>query len=376
METSLIHLEIDKDALINNVQQFVSLIDDDVIFTAGVKANAFGHGLLPVSKLFLENGVDWLFVNSLEEAVELREAGVLVPILVAGYVQQSDLEELMILGDIHPIVYNDTTILELSRLALKFGVEFPLHVMIDTGIHRQGVMWDDGMGFVERLMELPGLKLEGLCTHFATADEPEMGDYFYLQLERFKGFYKDFESKGYSVDLRHAACSAAALLYVEDSVFNMIRPAASLYGILPYSGCLNGTDLNLKQSMAFKTKIARLQWVPEGSAISYGCTYRTSRRTRLALLPVGYREGVNRLLANRGEVLVNGKRCLILGKVTMHMLMVDVTDAGDVELEDEVVLFGEQCGEVLDVHEWSNWLGTNVHEVMLNIPDRILRVYL
>lgn len=369
MNNPLTYLEVNLDALAHNAQLFRKKAGPNTTFIAGVKADAFGHGLIPVSKTFLKNGADWLFVNTIEEAEEIENAHINAPILIAGYLQTSDLKRFTRLKNARLIVYNEETVQELNSLNKKVRV----HIMIDTGMHREGISISKANDLLEICNKLPNITIEAICTHFAGADEAGLIAHFNSQLRKFNKFCETYEAENTPIPLKHCASSAAFLLHSPETTFNMIRPAASLYGIYPNPE--SKAQFTLHEAMSLKTKIAQVKMIDKYSFVGYGCTYQAKRPTRVALLPIGYNESMDRRLGNTGSVLINGGKCPIIGKISMHMTTVDVTKVPEASLEDEVVIFGKQGNTTLSIEEIAQTIGTNPHEIMTSIPQCIPRKY-
>jgi alanine racemase len=259
----------------------------------------------------------------------------------------------------------------LSEAAQRLGRRARVHIKIDTGMTRFGLLPDEAPEMVARLARLPGLELEGLCTHFAMADEPD-NPYTLRQLERFLTTERTLARRGLHFRLRHAANSAAILDFPE-AHFDAVRAGIALYGIQP--GPANRRLDGLRPALTLKAEVARVRQVPPGTAVSYGCTYRTSRTQRLALLPVGYGDGLSRALSNRGAALLHGRRAPIVGRVCMDMCIVDATGLPDVHVGDEAVLIGTQAGECIPVEELAALADTLHYEVLTGISARVPRLY-
>ncbi len=345
---------------------------------AVVKANAYGHGLLEVTRIALANGVDRLGVNSVEEGTALRDAGVDVPILVLGYVPLAALDEAAARG-LGLVVYNRETVRRLGALALRRGRKVPVHLKVETGTHRQGVDTRRVLPFAREILRQPGLVLEGISSHFANIEDTTKHDYPRRQLDTFKAAVRALEAAGIRVPIRHMSCTASTILFPETD-FNMARVGIGLYGLWPsketYLSCLmrKKQPLSLRPVLSWKAGIAQVKRVARESCIGYGCTYKTTRRTTLAVVPVGYYDGYDRGLSNAAHVLVRGRRAPVRGRVAMDFFMVDITDIPGVGLEDEVTLIGADGRERITADDLAALAGTISYEILARINPLIPRV--
>ncbi len=365
-------MEIDLDAVVHNVSQFRELLGDEVRIMAVVKADAYGHGAPEVSRAALEGGASYLGVAFLEEGLELRKAGLEDPVLLMGYTPPRHAD---ILLDYHltPTVFSLEAAEELSKRAVELGACIPLHVKIDTGMGRVGLLPGSAAEEIEKIARLPGVELEGLMTHFATADEASP-EYAYRQLETFRRLLSRCRQKGVEPFLVHAANSAASIRLPE-SRFNLVRPGISLYGYYPSEALRASGPVGLKPALTFKSRVVMVKKVPPGTPVSYGCTHCTREEAVIATVSAGYADGFNRLLSNRGSVLVKGKRVPVVGRVCMDYTMVDVTAVDGVETGDEVVLYGRQEEEEISVEEVAGLLDTISYEVLCAVSKRVPRLY-
>ncbi len=371
-------MEVSKSALAHNVSEFRKLVGRERILAAVVKANAYGHGMVEVSRVLLRSGVDWLAVHSLDEALTLRQAGIGSPIIVLGYISLSDLEE-TVEKEVRLTVYNCETVEELGRITDELKRKSHLHLKLETGTQRQGIGEGDIPSFLETLQGHANLVLEGLSTHFANIEDTTDHSYAKSQLEEFARLTKLIEDNGISVPLKHTACTAAALLFPE-TYFGMVRLGIGLYGLWPsketYVSCLQkGDDMpELRPVLTWKTRIAQLKTIPKGSYVGYGCTYRTTHKTKLAVLPLGYSDGYPRSLSNVAHVLIGGMRAPIRGRVCMNNVMVDATDIPAVGLEGEVVLLGRQGDEVVSAEQLAGMAASINYEIVSRISPALRRI--
>jgi alanine racemase len=371
-------IEISRSALVHNIREFRRLVGRRRTFMAVVKANAYGHGLLEVARIALGAGVDWLGVNSVEEGATLRDAGIKAPVLVLGYVPFRGLEEAAV-RELRLTVYNRETLGRLSALAVRLGKTVPVHVKVETGTWRQGVAPKDVVSFVKDAAKRPGLVVEGLSSHFANIEDTTKHDYPRRQLEAFRAARRELEGRGISVPLMHMSCTASTILFPEKD-FNLARVGIGLFGLWPsketFLSCIlqKKKPLSLLPVLTWKARIAQVKKAPAGAYIGYGCTFRTTRPTVLAVVPVGYFDGYDRGLSNAAHVLVKGRRAPVRGRVAMDFFMADVTDIPGVRLEDEVTLLGQDGRERVGAEDLAALAGTISYEILARINPLIPRV--
>lgn len=372
-------IEVDADALRHNLALFRRRVGPDVRLAAVVKSNAYGHGMLEVARVAVDAGADWLCVNNLDEGLRLREAGFDVPVHVMGYVPLDGLAD-AVARDLRLAVYNVETLDALAGHAREAGRPVPVHVKVETGTHRQGVTSEDLPAFVERLRDhAPSLALEGVTTHYANIEDTTDHGFAETQIAAYASAVGTIESiVGAPVPMRHTACSAAALLF-DRTHGNLARLGISLYGLWSSRETLvsyrerRREPVDLHPALTWKTRVAQVKWIPEGGYVGYGCTWRATRRTRIAVLPVGYHEGYDRRLSGVAHVLVVGRRAPVRGRVCMNMCMIDVTDVPDVGIEDEVVLLGSQGEERISADQLAAWCGTIHYEIVSRIHPSLPR---
>jgi len=371
-------IEIERAALVHNISQFRRLVGEKRKFLATVKANAYGHGIVEVSEVVLEAGADWLGVHSLDEGLLLRKRGIESPILVLGYVPLDGLEE-AVKNDLRLTIYHAESINALAQTLPHLQQQARLHVKVETGTHRQGIKSEKVIPFLKRVKELPGMIVEGLSSHFANIEDTTDHSYARFQLENFQKICQQVEKAGFVVPLKHIACTAAAILFPE-TYFDMVRIGIGLYGLWPsretYLSCIlkNREPVGLKPALSWKARIAQVKEVPKGAYIGYGCTFRTTRLTQLAVIPVGYYDGYSRGFSNVSHVLIKGHRAPVRGRVAMDFIMVDVTDIPDVHVEDEVVLLGSDGEESISADNLAVLLGTINYEIVTRINPRVPRI--
>ena len=364
--------EISLDRLAHNYQTLRAMLAPDCRFLGLCKANAYGHGALQVGRKLEALGADMLAVACVDEAAELRRGGVTIPILCLGQTPPQ-LAELLLEHDVTQTVSDLETGRALARAAQAVGRTLKIHVKVDTGMTRLGFLWREGgeretAAAIAALCALPGLEAEGLFTHFADADGNE--EYTMGQFTRFLDARQALEALGVRFKICHCAASAAVLNY-PCTHMDMVRPGIALYGYYPAPG-LEGLDSSgLLPVMALKTRVAAVRAVPAGTCVSYGCTARLERDSRLAVLPVGYGDGYPRLLSHRMEVLLRGRRCPVVGRICMDMCMVDVTDVPDAVPGDVAELYGREGL----LEQAAALAGTIPYELLCNVNPRVPRIY-
>ncbi len=369
---SLAEAVIDVDAVAANLGAVRSVLRPGVALLAVVKADAYGHGSIQVSRALMAAGADALGVAFVEEGVLLRRAGGLrAPILVMGPAP-AHAAEAILEHDLTPVVSDDLPLAErLSGLAVRAGRTVDVHLKVDTGMARLGVPPGDASAWAAKLARLPGLRLAGLMSHFADA-EAEEPDLAREQLARFREADRALRAAGLDPGRRHLA-NSAGLLALPEAQLDLVRPGILLYGYAPSPRL--ASRLPLRPALTLRTRIAALRGVARGQGVSYGHTFVAARDLRVATLPVGYADGVRRCLSNRGEVLVHGRRAPILGRVCMDMTLVDVSAVPEAALGDEAVLIGRQGDEAITAEDVAAAAGTISYEVLTGIGPRIPRVY-
>ncbi|MCC7352576.1 MAG: alanine racemase [Anaerolineae bacterium] len=362
-------LEIDLNAIANNVRRAQEVVGPGVGILTVLKADGYGHGAAIVGRTALNNGATMLGVACLAEAINLRRAGLDAPLLVLGYTPAWQARETL-LHRVIATVFDLDSARAFSRAATELRQTARLHVKVDTGMGRLGLLPGEVLPFVRLLRELPGVEVEGIFTHFSVADAADKG-YTYEQLAAFHAVLDALDAEGLRPPLVHAA-NSAALLTVRESRFNLVRLGLALYGLAPSPE----TPLppGFRPALTWKTQIAQVKTLPPGSYVSYGNTYRTQGEERIAVIPVGYADGFRRAPAHWGEVLVRGQRASIVGRVCMDQTMLDVTHIPHVRQGDEVVLIGAQGDDRITVEEVAARLGTINYEVVSEILARVPRV--
>jgi len=363
--------EIDLDAIAHNAAALKARAGGRAELMVTVKANAYGHGAVPVARAALEGGATRLAVARTPEGVELRQAGLTAPILIMGYTLPAEARHI-VHWHLTPTVNTWEQATALSSAAGESGKTVPIHVKVDTGMGRFGLLPGEVVDFVRAISRLPGLRLEGLYTHFAIADAADK-TYTRRQFGTYMDVVAQLEEVGFSFPLKHVANSATTL-DLPEMALDMVRCGIALYGLHPSSEVAPAVPL--RPAMTLKSRVARVRTLPPGSSISYGCTYTTTRPTPVALVPVGYGDGYHRILSNKGQVLIHGQRAPIVGRVCMDQFVVDVSAIPEVHQDDEVVVFGQQGEAKITAEEVARWAQTINYEVTTSILPRVTRVFL
>lgn len=359
--------EIDLNAILFNLKQIKRIVGDKVRIMAVVKADAYGHGLEEVAKAISSQEKVYFGVSSLEEGIRLRKAGIKVPIVDLLPPLPEDLEE-MVHWDITPVLANGEVVETLAKESKKQGKITRVHIKIDTGMGRLGIKPPSALDFLKRVGECEGMLVEGIYTHFASADNDE--EFTRQQLDVFLRTLGELEENGIRIPLRHSANSSAILSFPA-SHLDMVRPGIALYGINPSKN----NRVELHPAMSVKARVVQVKELPRGHSVSYGRTHILSRDSRVAVVGIGYAQGFFRALSNKGSVLINGKRAPILGVVCMDQCVVDVTDCGEVRLGDEVVVMGRQGEEEITAWELADLTGTIPYEPLTSLGHQLTRVY-
>ncbi|MBW2134086.1 MAG: alanine racemase [Deltaproteobacteria bacterium] len=354
----MINLAIDLAALRHNYRQLRAYCGHGVKMLAVVKADAYGHGLVPISRALVAEQVDYLGVAYLSEAMALRQAGINTPILLLMGLLPSD-AAVAVAHNLEVVVFRRDIVEALAAQARQQGKQVRLHLKVDTGMGRLGLAPADTQGFLDWLRGFPELQVMGLISHFAVADQADK-TYTLQQLARFNGLLQEARDNGWSLPLSHIANSAACL-EVDAAHLGMVRPGIMLYGSPPAPE--RQPPVTLWPVMSLTTEILQLKRLPPGSSISYGCTFTTPAESLMAVLPVGYCNGYSRHLSNRGEVLIRGQRAPIRGRVCMNLTMVEVTHIPGVREGNPVTLLGADQGDRITGDELAAWAGTISYEI-------------
>lgn len=364
--------EVNLDNIINNIKEIKKNINGEEII-AVVKANAYGHGAVDVAPVLIENGADRLAVAMLSEALELREAGIKVPILILGYTDVA-FSEMLINNDIEQTVYSLDYAKELSKKAEALGKIAKIHIAVDTGMGRIGFLPNEkSVEEVVEISKLSNLRITGIFTHFSNADEQDKS-YAHNQIEKFNSFINEIEKREVNLGLKHIS-NSASIIDIEDAHYNAIRPGIILYGYYP-SDYINKDKLKLMPALSLKCQVIHVKELPKGEYIGYGRKFRTERDSVIATLPIGYADGYIRGLYEKAHVIINGKLAPVVGKICMDQCMIDVTDVGPVKVGDEVVLLGEDNGVKNNADDIAKMLDTINYEILCMIGRRVPRIYI
>ena len=365
--------EIDLDAIAYNMEQMRKRIGGDAKLIAVVKTDGYGHGAVPIAEMFEEFSYVWGYaVACLEEAVELREHGIKKPVLVLGCVFPDQYED-MLYYDIRPAVYTEEMAGAISETAVRLGKTANLHIKIDTGMGRIGFpVCEESADIIERISHLPNVRLEGMFTHFAKADETDKS-YTMTQHERFMWMKEQIERRG--VSIRYFDCdNSAGIIDLPDMRHDLARAGISTYGMYP-SDEVKKEAVDLKPALRLVSHVTYVKEVAAGTPISYGGTFVAPEKMKVATIPVGYGDGYPRSLSNEGYGLIHGKRARILGRVCMDQFMVDVTDIPETKFMDQVILVGQDGSEHITVEDLSALSGRVNYEFVCCLGKRIPRVY-
>jgi len=358
--------EVNLGNLAYNFQQIKNLITAGTKIMACVKADAYGHGLIPVSKKLVSCGVDYLGVASIDEAIKLRNAKVKLPILVLGMILKKDVLPLFRYNIIPTVCTKDMAHV-LNRQARSEGKAIKIHIKVDTGMGRIGILHRDVLGFIKDISRLKFINIEGIFTHLACADTDK--NFTYYQIDLFNRLKNKLDNLGIDIPLVHAANSLGVVNY-PNSHFNMVRPGLIIYGLCPKENL----RINLKPVLSLKTKVVYFKRVPQGYGISYGHTYVTKKETTIVTLPVGYGDGYPRNLSNKAPVLISGRRFKISGHVCMDQIMVDIGNY-PVKIGEVVVLIGSQAKNKITAEELANLSDTISYEIVCGLGSRVPRIY-
>lgn len=377
-------MEISRKNITRNIKSLKSLLRPDTLFMAVVKSNAYGHGLKEVSKICVQykggdpadSGVNWFGVDNIDEALILRKQGINQPILILGYIPFDRVNEAME-NDISFVAYNIELLDYLAGQKFKKSAKAKIHIKVETGVSRQGIAGEELMAFVKKAAETKSIYIEGIYTHYANIEDTADPSYAMEQLGRFAKEVAAAE-KIVKIPLKHSACSAAFINYPETH-FNMVRAGISLYGMWPSSetkavALQKNIDLTLKPAIIWKTQIAQIKKLPAGTPISYGLTEMLKRDSIVGILPIGYWDGYDRGLSGIGEVLINGKRAKILGRVCMNMTIIDLTDIADANLFNGVILLGPDGQDSITAEEIAKKINTINYEITTRINPLIKRI--
>lgn len=368
--------EVSATAIRSNVEILRRRVGEQVILGIVVKSDAYGHGLVPCAEEFLNAGADWLVVNFAYEAVRLRQAGIDAPIYVCGNVSAAQAATAA-----HPqtrfAIYDLEVAQVFAQAGRKAGFEVPVHILIETGTHRQGLVTEDALKLATTISQLEGIKLEGISTHYADIEDTTDHRFAHQQLNCLQEAEQTFRQAGFELPIVQSANSAATILWNQTHA-EMVRVGIAAYGLWPsketYAKVLQtftergeGFIPNLQPVLSWRARVVQVKDVPAGGYVGYGRTFRASCLMKIAVLPVGYHEGYDRRLSNLGYVLVNGMRAPICGRICMNMMMVDVTHIPNVQVGTVATLLGSDGEERVSAEQLASWMGTINYEVVARI---------
>lgn len=366
------YAEISLEAIGHNIREVKKRLPEGVKLLGVVKANAYGHGAVPVAS-YLENQVDYFATATIEEAVELRENGISAPILILGYVSPSQYGDL-VEYDITQTIDSYAQALALEKEAARQNRKSKAHLAVDTGMTRIGFqVTEHDADEAAKIADLPHIELEGMFTHFSCADQEDK-TYCSMQMEKYDKMTALLAERGVTIPLRHI-CNSAGIMEFDDHRFEMVRSGIITYGIYP-SEEVKKERLDLIPALSWKSHVIHVKEVGPGIGVSYGATYVTEKpMTRIATVSAGYADGYPRALSNQGCVLIHGKKAPIIGRICMDQMMVDVTDIPDVQVEDVVTLVGTDGDETITIEEIANPAARFDYEMLCDISSRVTRVY-
>ena len=364
--------EVDLDKLAHNMREIRRVAKSENII-AVVKADAYGHGAIDVAPVLLENGANRLAVAVLSEAVELRRSGIECPILILGFTPPTLIDELF-KYNIEQAVYSYEFASELSKIAQVKNEVAKIHIVVDTGMGRIGYLPnDESAEEVYNISRLPNIIIEGMFSHFSSADETDK-TYTKNQVKKFNNFYEKLKEKKVNINIRHTA-NSAAIIDLPETHFDVVRPGIILYGYYP-SEEVNKEKINLKPVMTLKANVVHIKVLPPGEYVSYGRKFKTDRESVIATLPIGYADGYTRLLYQKGKVILKGKLAPVIGRICMDQCMIDITDIDGVKIGDEVILMGEDENNKFTADKIAELMGTINYEIVCMISKRVPRVYI
>lgn len=366
------YAEISLEAIGHNIREVKKRLPEGVKLLGVVKANAYGHGAVPVAS-YLENQVDYFATATIEEAVELRENGISAPILILGYVSPSQYGDL-VEYDITQTIDSYAQALALEKEAARQNRKAKAHLAVDTGMTRIGFqVTEHDADEAAKIADLPHIELEGMFTHFSCADQEDK-TYCSMQMEKYDKMTALLAERGVTIPLRHI-CNSAGIMEFDDHRFEMVRSGIITYGIYP-SEEVKKERLDLIPALSWKSHVIHVKEVGPGIGVSYGATYVTEKpMTRIATVSAGYADGYPRALSNQGCVLIHGKKAPIIGRICMDQMMVDVTDIPDLQVEDVVTLVGTDGDETITIEEIANPAARFDYEMLCDISSRVTRVY-
>lgn len=366
--------EIDLQALRENLAWLRHQIGSGVRIITVVKADAYGHGLKDIARLLMQSGTDVFGVANLAEAAAIRSVGQGWPILMLGACLPHEVES-AVRDEVMPTISTLAEAKLFSRAALRLGKTARLHLKVDTGMGRLGMKSTDALGLIKKMACLPGIKVHGLFTHYSSAEDDAL--FSRRQSKRFRDLVEAAKASGVSIAMVHANNSAAVLLH-QETLYDAVRPGLLVYGVVPQGRRHIRQELGrrLRPVLSWRCRVSLVKTIERGAPVSYGHTFSAPRAMRVAVITAGYGDGYLRAGSNQARVLIHGRRCRVLGRITMDQMIVDATRIRGVKPGDEVVLIGRQGRDEITATELASWFGTIPWEVLTNITYRVKRVYL
>ena len=371
-------IEIDHKAILNNIANLQKLAGSTTNIAAAVKANGYGHGLREMAAILLDSSVPCLAVHSTQEAEIARLAGWQRDIMMVGPIAPDDIDAVFRL-DLQPVVTEPSFVTKLGQFCRRSKARAKIHLKLETGTNRQGMTDKELTIAAVALKKFPEIIVQGASTHFANIEDTTDHSYAREQLKEFKRLVALLRKRGIRPKSLHTACSAALLLF-EETHFDLARPGISVYGYWPSSETyvsyrLGGRENSiLKPALSLYSRITQIKHIPPDSFIGYGCSYRTTAKTKIAILPIGYSDGIDRRLSNLGYVLIHGKRAPIRGRVCMNLTMVDITDIPGVKLYDRATFIGTDGDESISANTLAGWCRSINYEILAGLSPLIPRI--
>ncbi|MCW9681408.1 alanine racemase [Dolichospermum planctonicum UHCC 0167] len=365
-------VEIDLGALSNNVKELVKFLSPCTQLMAVVKADAYGHGAVAVAKTVLEAGASWLGVATVPEGIQLREDGIQAPILILGATNTPEQIQAIADWQLQPTLYSPKQALEFSNVLenINYNLPLPVHIKLDTGMSRLGTNWQEAAEFVQLVQRLPHLHIASIYSHLATADSPD-ARVMTEQHRRFEKVIAHIKAKGIKIPILHLANSAATLTD-RGLHYDMVRVGLAIYGLYPAIHLQN--QIKLKPVLQVKARVTQVKTITAGTGVSYGHHFIAAEEMRLAVVGIGYADGVPRSLSNKMQVLIRGQRVPQIGAITMDQMMLDVSSIPDLQEGEVVTLLGEQGKEQISADNWANCLNTISWEILCGFKHRLPRV--
>lgn len=367
-----VYAQINKNSILENIKKIKGSLDKNVKLMPVIKADAYGHGALEVAKLLVPYA-DFFAVAVIEEALQIKEEGIKTPLLILGYVNSESYSDI-VENDIRIPIFTYKAAQELSEIAISKNKIAKIHIAVDTGMNRIGFpISEESLNTIKDISMLPNIEIEGIFTHFATADEND-STFMLLQNELFAEFSEKLEKNGVFIPVKHIS-NSAAIIRGKNLNYNMVRSGIITYGLYP-SNEMDCANLILEPSLELISHVVYVKTIEKGDTVSYGRTYTAEKKTKVATIPVGYADGYPRLLSNSGRVIINGKYAPVIGRVCMDQFMVDVTDIDDVKEGNRVTLIGKQGELFISADEIAQLAQTINYEIICGIGKRVPRIYI